>query len=142
MKYVDKKGIKNIQFTGHLEDVTDYYNTIDAFILTSKIEGTPISIIEAMAFGLPIFTTDVGEIRANFGHLDNFHFLTGNIKEDVEILSKNFEKRCLFNNLREYVLENHSSRLNSNLFFNILLENMLITAPADPNKMMLNGTYY
>lgn len=140
--YVKDKNIKNVTLTGQKENVVDYYNTFDAFILTSKMEGTPISILEAMSFGIPIFSTDVGEIRANFGHLDNFYFLTGDLTEDKNILSTYSEKKCFFSNLREYVVEHHNSELNSNLFFNILLKNTLLTVPADPEKVMLVGAFY
>jgi len=140
--YIRENSIKNVELVGYVEKPEEYYNEFDAFILTSKIEGTPISILEAMSFGLPIFSTDVGEIRSNFGHLDNFHFLTGNLNDDTSILIKNSDKKCLFNNLREYIIENHNIRSNSNLFFNLLLKNMLFTVLADPEKTTLSGRFY
>jgi len=142
LSHIKDNNINNVELAGYKESPEDYYNDFDAFLLTSKIEGTPISILEAMSFGLPIFSTDVGEIRANFGHLDNFYFLTGDLKEDASILAVNSNKKCNFNNLREYILENHNIKLNSNLFFNLLLKNMLFTVPADPNKVILSGTFY
>ncbi len=45
------------------EEVKNYLNKANAFILTSEFEGTPISIIEAYACGLPVIVTDVGGIR-------------------------------------------------------------------------------
>ncbi|MDO4189559.1 MAG: glycosyltransferase, partial [Lachnospiraceae bacterium] len=38
-----------------------YYfeNSIDAFILTSNTEGNPVSVIEAMSFGIPIISTNI-----------------------------------------------------------------------------------
>jgi glycosyltransferase involved in cell wall biosynthesis len=141
-KYLKDNSINNIELVGHVENVADYYNNFDAFILTSKMEGTPISILEAMSFGLPIFSTDVGEIRANFGHLDNFYFLSGDQKLDRELLSRSLHKKCYFNNLREYILENHNIKLNSNLFFNLLLKNILFVSPKDESKTVLSGVFY
>lgn len=41
---------------------TDLLNIADAFILPSYTEGLPISILEAMSYGLPILSTPVGGI--------------------------------------------------------------------------------
>jgi len=41
---------------------TDLLNIADAFILPSYAEGLPISILEAMSYGLPILSTPVGGI--------------------------------------------------------------------------------
>lgn len=43
-------------------ELNDYYNTnqVDLFINVSKSEGTPVSIMEAISFGIPIMATSVG----------------------------------------------------------------------------------
>ena len=53
---------KNIKLLGLRQDVESLLYISDAFILTSKWEGLPISILEAMAVGLPIISTAVGGI--------------------------------------------------------------------------------
>jgi glycosyltransferase involved in cell wall biosynthesis len=47
-------------FEGFQTDVRPYFQAASAFILTSYIEGLPLSILEAMACGLPCIVTDVG----------------------------------------------------------------------------------
>jgi glycosyltransferase involved in cell wall biosynthesis len=47
-------------FEGFREDVRPYLQAGSAFILTSIREGLPLSILEAMACGLPCVVTDVG----------------------------------------------------------------------------------
>jgi len=47
-------------FEGFQKDVRPYLQASSAFILTSHWEGLPLSILEAMASGLPCLVTDVG----------------------------------------------------------------------------------
>lgn len=53
-----------VLFTGrmHNSEVIDFYtsNHVDLFINVSMSEGLPISIMEAMSFGIPCIATDVG----------------------------------------------------------------------------------
>ena len=47
-------------FEGFQKDVRPYLQAGSAFILTSHREGLPLSILEAMACGLPCLVTEVG----------------------------------------------------------------------------------
>jgi glycosyltransferase involved in cell wall biosynthesis len=47
-------------FEGFQKDVRPFLQTADAFVLTSHREGFPLSILEAMACGLPCVVTNVG----------------------------------------------------------------------------------
>lgn len=46
------------------EEVRDFYdsNFVDCFISTSESEGSPVSMQEALAYGIPIIGTNVGEV--------------------------------------------------------------------------------
>lgn len=58
------------QFMGEVsnEYIHKYYeaNQVDCFITTSSTECFPVSIQEAMSYGIPIIATDVGGIREAF----------------------------------------------------------------------------
>lgn len=45
---------KQVQFLGHVKDPASVYAASDVLLMTSKFEGTPLTILEAMASRLPI----------------------------------------------------------------------------------------
>lgn len=54
---LDKKG--RIHFLGYVNDVTSLYCACDCAVSTSKAEGLPFNIIEAMGCGLPVVASDI-----------------------------------------------------------------------------------
>ncbi|MDZ7724831.1 MAG: glycosyltransferase [candidate division KSB1 bacterium] len=56
-------GLENrVHFMGWIEDITGIYAEIDALLLTSNNEGTPVAVIEAMAASIPVIATEVGGV--------------------------------------------------------------------------------
>ena len=47
---------------GHVENMPPFYRSLDLYLNTSVHEGIPMSILEAMAHGLPVVAPDVGGI--------------------------------------------------------------------------------
>ena len=52
----------HVDFVGHVQDMTTFYDSVDIFALPSYLEGLPMSLLEAMAAGKAIVTTNVGAI--------------------------------------------------------------------------------
>jgi glycosyltransferase involved in cell wall biosynthesis len=52
-----------IKMTSWITDIATFNAGMDIICLTSKNEGTPVSLIEAQASGVPVITTDVGGVR-------------------------------------------------------------------------------
>lgn len=52
-----------VLFTGWIRDLAPAYHAIDYVFLTSRNEGTPVALIEAMAAGRIVLATDVGGVK-------------------------------------------------------------------------------
>jgi len=69
---------ERIQFLGNCEDTPGILSAMDMFALTSHNEASPVSILEAMACGLPVVAPDVGSIgQAVLEGKTGFLFPTG-----------------------------------------------------------------
>ena len=53
---------KNILLLGQKENISEYLNASDVFVMPSLWEGLPIALLEAMACGLPVVATRVGGV--------------------------------------------------------------------------------
>ncbi|MBU1998107.1 MAG: glycosyltransferase, partial [Candidatus Omnitrophica bacterium] len=67
-EYANILGIKEkVDFLGWQKNLEQVYSGLDIVVLTSLNEGTPVSLIEAMACGLPVVATDVGGVADLLG---------------------------------------------------------------------------
>lgn len=70
------------------EQIPIYLNATDVLILTSKWEGSPNIIKEAMACGSPIVCTDVGDVRWLLDGLDGCYIASQDPTDIAEKLGK------------------------------------------------------
>lgn len=84
----------SVNFTGQLskEDWWELASQHDIFINTTHFDNTPISVMEAMALGLPVVTTNVGGIPYLVSHNQNALLVDdGDDKAMVEVISNLLE---------------------------------------------------
>lgn len=93
---------QSVEFLGEQPNVYSYLNDSDIFIFPSLWEGMPITLIEAMATGLPIVATEVGGIPDMIEN-NVSGLLVSNNKEDI---SKAIIKLIKDENLRAKIGKN------------------------------------
>lgn len=60
-RLVDELGLKaNVSLPGQIPDARELLPAFDIFALSSRKEGLPLALLEAMAAGLPVVVTDAG----------------------------------------------------------------------------------
>src|ERR1700687_1563750 len=69
-------------FLGLRTDIPDVLGAMDVFVLTSDYEGTPLSVMEAMASGLPVVCTAAGGVPDLFeAGKEGFLVQPGDVKD-------------------------------------------------------------
>ncbi len=85
-------------FVGYQEDVAPWYAICDAVVLTSASEGTPVTIIEALAAGKPVVATRVGGVPDVVDEGETGFLVrprdTHALAERLEILARDPERRA------------------------------------------------
>jgi len=116
-KTIEERKIKTVYFLGSKkrEEVEELLKASDIFVYPSiHPEGTALSVLEAMAVGLPIIVSDIGGLEDVVENdKDGFLFPPKNIKALGSVLTKLIDKAELRNdfgeNGRNKVLCNYST---------------------------------
>ena len=81
---IESKGLERcIELSGQVEDIANYYQMAAIFVLTSKHEGTPNALLEAMTYGLPSIVADnlPGALKMVENNVHGFHYREGDIED-------------------------------------------------------------
>lgn len=77
--YIREHALENVTRIPFCDDLTQLYPVLAGLIVSSHYEGLPIAMLEAMAMGVPVYATDVGDIGPV---LDDYR--SGFVSEDIE----------------------------------------------------------
>jgi glycosyltransferase involved in cell wall biosynthesis len=59
-----QQGISDrVHFLGKRPDIPDVLSSLDLFVLSSRWEGSPIAVMEAMMMGIPTVLSDIGPLK-------------------------------------------------------------------------------
>lgn len=96
----------NIHFLGYRRDIPEILWAGDAFILTSKREGLPRAMMEAMAAGLPVIATDIRGNRDLISHgVEGYLVPIGDIKKTKEAILQVLKESEEVDNMKQNVKE-------------------------------------
>lgn len=115
IKRVKKYNLQgNVKFLGVVssDNVIELMKTSNVFLLTSAFEGMPISVLEALACGLPVVSTDVGEVKKVVKNGFSGKIVSKHRKDDIakavlEILNNKEKynvKNCV-GSIKDYTVE-------------------------------------
>ena len=83
-----------IQFLGYVTDIRELYSVCDVCVTSSKIEGLPFNVMEALACGLPVIASDIkGHRELVKDGVNGSLFQTDTQLEDKLIYSYNAENQ-------------------------------------------------
>jgi L-malate glycosyltransferase len=126
---INDEGICNVKILGkkNSTELLSLYYSSDIFLLTSAKEGTPTSMLEAMACGLPIVSSGAGGVESILGNL-NYIIEENEKKNYVECISKlimqNDEiKKISLSNMslsKSYSWERVAKKIDDHIFENML----------------------
>jgi glycosyltransferase involved in cell wall biosynthesis len=102
--------IKNIIFSGNQTDPAYFYGALDYLVLTSKNEGTPVSILESFAAEIPVISTPAGGVVDIIGKNERGYL----VEADKEKLAKTYSNILISDSkdkivkAKEFVESNYS----------------------------------
>lgn len=116
-----------VHMAGTCTNVPAQLRTMDAFVLSSSREGMPMAVLEAMACGLPVISTEVGSIASlNRGghrvHLTPPKKPSGLAEAMQKIMEDKDYREQLRCNGRQCVLEQYSSQAMAEKYIHLYQE--------------------
>lgn len=113
-------------------EVHEFYrkNSIDLFINVSKSEGLPVSIMEAISYGVPVIATDVGGTSEIVNDKTGFLISSNPNIREIEKIIKNYielprdKKELLKKNAKTFWEEKFDADKNGPMFYENLLKNL------------------
>ncbi|EPE37402.1 glycosyltransferase [Candidatus Photodesmus anomalopis] len=100
---------KQVTFTGLLNNMPCFYQSLDLFCLPSYLEGYPLSPLEAQACGIPCAISNVGSSKETLCPNNGQLIEANNILEITKVLKKMLNNPININP-RNFILKNNNIR--------------------------------
>jgi len=125
---------QRVRFLGSRADVPDILRASDVFVLSSDYEGNPLSVLEAMAAGLPVVSTAVGGVPELVQHGATGLLVPAGdaraLAEAITQLGRDADQRAAMGHAaRQTALERFDVRVMSHAYAKFYLE-LLHSSPA------------
>lgn len=91
----------NIKIWGELENVHDFYSSMDLFLFTSKLEANPLVIKEALGHHMKILMYDLKSYMGEYHVYENIEYLS---ESKIENTKKILNSLDIQNNMRNDIL--------------------------------------
>ena len=118
---INKKFENVIEMTSWIKDIGTFNAGMDIICLTSKNEGTPVSLIEAQAANIPVVTTDVGGVR-DIIDVDKTGYVVP--KGDLDLYTEKLLELCEDEKRREKMSQNGWNYVHEKFHYTTLVKNM------------------
>jgi len=91
----------NVKIWGELENVHDFYSSMDLFLFTSKLEANPLVIKEALGHDMKILMYDLKSYMGEYNLYENIEYL---LESKIENTKKILNSLDIQNNMRNDIL--------------------------------------
>ena len=100
--YAEELGIRDkVLFHGSQSNVYPYLHSADIFLLPSRFEGMPMTIIEAMGTGLPVVASAVGGVPDMLRNGESGILVSQEPRSVADAVEQLLQKESLRKNLGE-----------------------------------------
>ena len=117
-KYIEEIESRHLEdritFIGNINNIPEFLSNLDIYIQPSVTEGFPLSVLEAMASGLPVISSDAGGLKEMIHNKENgITYRTGDLNalhnSFLRIFSMSPDELCLLGqNARKTVQDKYS----------------------------------
>jgi glycosyltransferase involved in cell wall biosynthesis len=123
LSQISDNEISNITFLGGCDEVDKLLDEMDIYLCCSKAESSPIAVWEAMAKGLPVISTDVGDVK-KFIEPFNAGYICSDAAEFYDRLNGFFYKKQIIKVMgdaaKKCAVQNFSQKRCSDLHYQFL----------------------
>lgn len=115
-RVINKKKLDHVNLHGFVDDIPSFLSNLDIYFQPSYFEGLCITVIEAMAAGLPVIGSNVGGIKYNVTHGETGQlFSPTNVNQFEKAIRKFADDPSLRQkygtNAREEILETYTQEV-------------------------------